>query len=308
MSSRATTWLAPLAALLSILAAGCASAPVGTQRPPASPSEHRSLLSIRKALTFHASLDQGTDADFAAGDPWMYQAPGLERRRETRPGLPSDGSVRIDPGAGRHGGALHFTKRSDAVVFYRAAGNVPWHGSPWSGAISFWLRADTNALAMGFCDPLHVTPRGWDDAAFFVEFERRTNDVPFRLGAYADRKVWNPQNRPWGEMSAAEKPVLVAPTPAFEANRWTHVAFSWENFNTGRGDGFVRLWLDGVDAGRISERTQTFTWNPADTRLLLGIGYIGWIDDVAVFNRALADAEIRRIRELPRGVRSLYAP
>ena len=44
-------------------------------------------------------------------------------------------------------------------------------------------------LEPGFCDPVQITPRAWNDAAFFVEFEKRPESIPFRLGVYADLGV-----------------------------------------------------------------------------------------------------------------------
>lgn len=298
--------LVALYGLALLLTGGCST--TGVDRSASHSSGPRPLGSLRRALTFHASFDGSTDADFAAGDPWLYQAPDLDHRLDARPGLPDDGSVSLEVAGGRHGGALYFVKRTTPVAFYRGAGNLAWRASTWSGTVSFWLRVDPRALPMGFCDPVNITPRSWDDGAFFVEFERRTNDAPFRLGAYPDRKIWNPQGRVWAEMSASEKPILAVDQPPFTADRWIHVVFTWENFNTGRNNGTTHLSIDGIEVGSITARTQTFTWDPAETRILLGVGFEGWLDDLAVFSRALTQTEIRRIRDLPHGIRSLFSP
>lgn len=298
MFTSATDSLRWLSLLLLLLAMGCAG------RSGSSPGE----ASLRKALTFHASFDRGSDADFAVADGWLYQAPAMDKWSEAKPGLPADGAIRVVPGEGKFGGALRFDRKVEPVVFYRAQGNVPWRNADWSGTISLWLRTDLERLAPGFCDPVQLTPRAWNDAAFFVEFERRERDVPFRLGAYADFKVWNPANREWSRIPPAERPLLTVDGPPFAGDRWTHVAFTWQRYNTGRADGIAVLYLDGAQVGALRNRTQTFTWDPAQTRLLLGLSYVGWIDDVAVFNRALDGTEIQQIRRLPRGIRSLLQP
>lgn len=267
---------------------------------------NKEYVALRKALTFHASFDRGSDADLAQADAWLYHAPAMEKWSEARPGLPSSGNIRVVPGEGRFGGALRFEKRADPVVFYRGQQNVPWTAQSWSGSVSVWLRADFAELAKGYCDPVQITPRAWNDAAFFLEFEKRDHDVPFRLGAYADLKVWNPQNRDWGTLKPSEKPLITVDGPPFSRDRWTHVVFTWQGFNTGSADAVALLYLDGAQVGAIRNFTQTFTWNPADLRLLLGVGYIGWIDEVAVFHRALTSQEIQVIRQLPRGIRSLH--
>lgn len=266
----------------------------------------RGATAIRSALTFHASFDRGTDADYATGDPWIYQAPAMNRIKEdARPGLPMGDTVRQVPGAGRYGGALRFARKSDAIVFYRGQDNVPWAAQDWSGTISFWLRADFKELAEGYADPMQVTTRAWNDGAMFVEFEKRPAGVPFRLGAYADLKVWNPKNRDWGTIPKPELPLLTVNGPPFSGDRWTHVAITWERFNTGKPEGDATLYLDGARIGTIRGRTQTFTWDPADIRLMLGVGYVGWMDDLAVFRRSLSAEEIQQVRTLPLGIRSL---
>ncbi len=279
--------------LVAVAGAGCSSVPGFRSRVP----------SPKEALTFHASFDRGSDADFAVGDPWIYHAPRMDAWDETAPGLPE--GVHVVPGEGRFGGALRFEQRMDPVVFYRAEDNVPWAKENWSGTVSFWLRADLESLPEGFCDPVQITPRGWNDAAFFVEFERRADRVPFRLGVYSDFRVWNPDNRKWDEIPPEERPLVTVDGPPFGADRWTHVAFTWERFNTGASNGIAVLYLDGAQVGALTGRRQTFTWKVADARLLLGVGFEGWIDDLAVFNRALTPEEIASIRRLPAGIRSL---
>lgn len=260
---------------------------------------------LRSALSFHASFDRGTDADYATGDPWIYQAPTMDRIKEAKPGLPAGDLVKVVSGEGRYGGALRYARKSESIVFFKGKDNVPWVAQEWGGTISFWLRTDFKELADGYTDPMQVTTRAWNDAAIFAEFEKRTNGVPFRLGAYADFKVWNPKNRDWGTIPKPELPLITVNGPPFSGDRWTHVAITWEKFNTGKADGDATLYLDGVAIATIRDRTQTFTWNPADIRLMLGVGYVGWIDDVAVFRRSLTPEEIQKIRTLPQGIRSL---
>jgi len=290
-------------AVVTVLVAGCSSSPrSGTSGVVAGGVREAKLAS---SLTFHASFDRGTDADYARGDAWLYHAPGMDKWSEAKPGLPAGGTVKVVPGEGQFGGALRFPEKADPVVFYRAAGNLPWVRSEWGGTVSLWLRADFGELAKGFSDPVQITPRGWNDAAFFVEFEKRAADVPFRLGAYADFRVWNPRNLKWEDIAPADRPLVTVDGPPFSGTRWTHVAFTWERFNTGRPDGQAVLFLDGVQVGVLRGRTQTFTWDPAETRMVLGVGYVGWLDELAVFDRPLAAEEIQAVRRLPRGIASL---
>jgi hypothetical protein len=40
--------------------------------------------------------------------------------------------------------------------------------------------------------------------------------------------------------------------------------------------------------------------------MMLGLGYTGWMDDLAVFDRALTADEVRALNRLPRGVSDLH--
>lgn len=272
------------------------------------PGQNTSTLhALRTGLTFHASFDRGVDADYGAGDRKLYFAPSMKHPRAGQPGLPPGGHVNIAKGEGRFGDALRFHKKASEMVFFQSERNMVYAKDNWSGTVSLWLRVDPEKeLAMGFCDPIQITPREWNDAAFFVEFEKRTNSIPFRLGAYADFKVWNPQNRDWNSISMAEKPLITVNKPPHSGDRWTHVVFTFERFNTGRPDGVAKLYLNGELHGVLSPRGQTFTWDPSRALVMLGLNYIGMLDELAIFNRALADQEIRTLYQLREGVASLH--
>jgi hypothetical protein len=259
---------------------------------------------LAQALVFHAPFDSSVDAKYAAGDPRLYWSPTWARRQEAQPGLPPTDTTHA-AGAGRFGDALRFSRRGAPIVFYQGGANTPYRASDWNGAVSFWLSADPAELSTGFCDPLQITPRAWNNGAFFVEFEKSAAAAPFRLGVYADFTVWNPTKRDFKEIPPEERPLVTVETPPFAKGRWTHVVFSWDSFNTGRADGVARLYLDGVPRGALTGRQQTFTWDPAETKIAMGLGYIGLFDELAVFNRSLTDAEVAALHTLERGIATL---
>jgi Concanavalin A-like lectin/glucanases superfamily len=261
---------------------------------------------LRKALTFHAGFDGTTDAAHAAGDPKLYWAPSSKQRADAKPGLPESGEVQRAAGAGRFGDALRFTAKKSPVVFFRGARNMPFEKTDWSGTVSFWLSTDpAGELETGFCDPVQITPRAWNDAAFFVEFEKTPEAIPFRLGVYADLNIWNPDKRRFADIPAHERPLVTVDKPPFAKGKWTHVAFAFERFNTGKPDGTARLYLDGEPRGTLSPRQQTFTWDVESTVIGLGLSYVGMLDELSIFNRALSDREIRAVYALEKGVGSL---
>jgi len=261
---------------------------------------------FRDALTFHASFNHGVDADFALGDPKLYSAPSLSKRGEAQTGLPASSEIILAKGEGRFGHGLRFARKKSPLVFFQAEKNVEYRPTNWSGTVSFWLSTDpANELEPGFCDPIQITPRAWNDAAFFVEFEKRKESIPFRLGVYSDFKVWNPQNRKWEDIPFGDKPLVTVEKPPFLRGQWTHVLFTFENFNTGASNGVPKLYLDGKYQGALSPRQQTFTWDPARTLVMLGVGYIGLFDELSIFKRPLTEKEIEALYQLKGSIGSL---
>lgn len=288
-----------LAAAALVGSAGAlAGSPAASQDPRAS---------LARALVFHAPFDGGVAARTAPGDPQLHWAPSWNRRQEAQPGLPPSGETRHAPGEGRFGDALRFTKRGGPLVFFNGGANSPWAARDWQGTASLWLNTDPQAeLQEGFCDPIQLLGRAWNDASLWVEFEKRPDgSAPFRLGVYADLAVWNPEKRRIQDIPPADRPLVTVEPPPFSKGKWTHVVFTWTSFNTGRPDGVARLYLDGQERGALTGREQTFTWTPADSKITLGLNYIGLLDELAIFNRALTPAEVNALYRLDKGVGAL---
>ena len=262
---------------------------------------------LASSLVFHAPFDQSPDAVVGGGDRRFQTGPKWEAPRKTEAGLPTNGAVWIDPHAGRHGGALRFERKISEVVGFRVPGNFPWKPTAWSATVSFWLRTTPEIdIPKEYSDVIQITSKAWDDASLFVEFTPDDNPKHLRLGTYADKKVWNPEGRDWGKMPLSEKPLIVLTKPPFRREEWHQVVFTCENFNTGKPDGRVALYIDGQPVGRLSDRQHTYTWNGDDAVMMLGLGYTGWMDDLAVFNRALSAEEVRVLNRLPEGVQGLH--
>jgi hypothetical protein len=257
------------------------------------------------ALTFHAPFDGTTDAAYAAGDPRLYSARDRRSAAVAKPEVNPE-QVKLVRAGGRHGDAVRLTLKASPLVFYRGQRNIQYAERDWSGTVSVWLSLDPDReLAPGYSDPLIITPRSWDDASLFVDFTR--DDVPrrFRFAAFADKAVWNPAGRGWDDVPVAERPMIEVARPPFASGTWTHVAWTWSGFNAEGTGGALRGYLDGKPAGTVSGRRQRYTWNPAEVLIALGVEYNGLVDELAIFNRALSDDEIRTLHALPTGVASL---
>lgn len=260
---------------------------------------------LRSALLLHASFDRGLNADFAVGDATLYTAP-TGNRNQARPGLPDDELVVVAKGEGRHGDALHFTKKMKPVVFYRGEKNLGYNTKSWSGAVSVWLKLDPDKdLEPGYCDPLQFVAQGWEEGNMFIEFSKDHTPRHFRYAILPVKRLWNPENRGWEDIPDSERPMVPVYRPAFSRDRWTHVVFCFGNLNTGEKNAWGRLYIDGRNQGQFDGWLGTFNWEVDKSALTLGLAYVGLLDDLAVFNRALTDAEVKHLHELKAGVADL---
>lgn len=250
----------------------------------------------RDALILYAPFDGDTEARVAEGDKTLYHAPKIEFPAKAEPGLPASGSVTIEKGAGKFGDALRFHKKVSEFVFFKAKGNFPYRQRNMSGTVSFWLRLSPDEdLDPGYTDPIQITSKSWDNAAFFVEFSKDEKPREFRLGIYADYEVWNPDKRDWNSIPMKEKPLLAVINPPFNREKWTHVAWTFRNFNTGQKNGEAVLYLDGKRQGTLGPREQRFSWDIETAMIMLGLSYKGLWDDLAIFNRDLRESEIQEL-------------
>ena len=279
-------WTAPL----------CSTEPARALGPVGPAAE-----ALRESLTFYASFDDSVDADVAKGDARLFTSPN-GKREDAKPGLQRDDVALVK--TGRHGGGLLFAKKSSAVVYFEAAKNVAYSQGAMRGTVSFWLSLDpAKDLEPGFCDPIQITDKTWNDAAIWVDFSKE-NPREFRLGAFADKKVWNPTDRKFDDIPENERPMVPVRKPPFAKGRWTHVVFTYDGFNARNGDGTAKLYLDGKLQGELVRR-QVFTWDPSKTRILLGLSYIGLFDELSIFDRALTADEVNSLYRLDGGLQSL---
>lgn len=251
--------------------------------------------SLEESLLFHVPFDGSVDATVALGDKAMYTAENLKREVVKAGQLRSN--VRLNATGGRHGGCLEFLDRSDQVLMFKGE-NVGFKATDWSGTISLWMRLSPDAdLKPGYCDPLQITDKAWNDAAFFIDFDK---DLPrdFRLGVFSEYSRWNPQDIPWEKLPVAERPMIVVKESSFDRDRWTHVAWTFSGLNSRDGNlpSVCKLYIDGVLQGSL-DRSVTMHWDLSKTALMLGIEYIGSIDDLAIFDRALRAEEVLGIAQ-----------
>ncbi len=248
---------------------------------------------LKKDLVFHADFDTGLDAGVAKGDKRLYSAASYDKQAAAKPGL--DGTdVEFAPGAGRNGsGALRFRKKNTKAVFFRAEDNVPFDAANWSGTLSFWLNLSPDQdLEPGYCDPIQLTDKAYNDSAIWVDFTKDDKPRHFRLGVFGALKVWNPEDLAPDKNPAFDKRLVVVKKPPFERGKWTHVAVAYKGLGA---DGSATLYVNGVSQGTTTGIKEPFAWDKRVAAIRLGVSYVGLLDDVAIFRRPLSAAEVKRL-------------
>jgi hypothetical protein len=129
---------------------------------------------------------------------------------------PTD-EVRLAPQAGRFGGALHFTKKSNFRPAFKDAGALGYNAKNWSATVSVWLRLNPDEdLEPGYCDPVQIVGDDSKKGFIFLEWSK---DKP-RFFRYAIRPlfpIWNPNNVPWDEIPVEKRPMAQWPGRRFHA-------------------------------------------------------------------------------------------
>lgn len=266
------------------------------------PARAQTLAPLRQALTFHATFDTGLNADFSRGtkDCLVRTSQGV---------VPAafNEELRHAPDAGRFGGALHFTKKGNTRPQFKGAGILGYNTNSWSATVSVWLKLDPDKdLEPGYCDPLQIVGDDTKKGFIFLEWSKDESPRHFRFAIRPLIQLWNPNNLDWAKMTAAQRPAVNLERAPFSREAWTHAVFTLENLNHPAAKPAGRLWLNGQLQGSIENWNLTLGWNPDAVQLVLGASYVGHLDDLAVFNRAFTDAEVKQLHGLKQGVRELH--
>jgi hypothetical protein len=209
------------------------------------------------------------------------------------------------PGRDGFGTALQFTEKNTSAIFYKAEEKVAYSGADWSGTVSFWLSLTPDQdLAPGYCDPIQITDQAYNDAAVWVDFTN-FNPRQFRLGVFGDLESWNPEGLSSDENPGFQENLVVVKEPPFERESWTHVVITYSGLGSG-SNGTARLYLDGLLQGEIQDILEPFSWDLAEAQLRIGVNYVGFFDELALFDRPLTEGEVTLLHGLQGGVTALH--
>jgi hypothetical protein len=254
---------------------------------------------VLKAVTFYASFDEAVKGDFGGGDlaaGTRYPHPTEKGQFVFEKGF--DATVlKVAKGKGVAGGAFEAT---DAVpkngwLYFPVKGNVAYKKGGWSGSVSVWCNTDPNRLIKAkFCDPLQITQNGYDNGALWFDFnDAKPRDL--RFGAFTAR----PDGRKAVPETDPKAPLVRAPGNTWKAGEWHHVALTFRNLDTGKANAVAALYIDGKRIGEVKDQAIAMGWDVEKAGVYLSLGYVGLLDEFALFDRALTAEDVGLLHKKP---------
>ncbi|OAI47224.1 hypothetical protein AYO44_09905 [Planctomycetaceae bacterium SCGC AG-212-F19] len=253
---------------------------------------------LKKAVTLYASFDEAVKADYSGGDGAVYTGVRPE------PGKPKpepikgvDTKVFTVAKKGVAGGCLEALDGlpNNGRAFFAAKGNIAFKKGGWGGAMSMWINFDPDKMLKAkFCDPVQITQKGANNGGIWFDFnDAKPRDM--RHGAFPAVKE--------GEKAQSEDdpkaPMVRVPKVGYKSGDWHHIVFSWKNFDTGKPDAVSQFWVDGKLIGEVKDRAIAMDWDIDKAGIFFSINYIGLLDEMAIFNRALTAEEIALLQKKP---------
>lgn len=254
---------------------------------------------VRKAVSFYASFDRAVRGDLGGGglEPGTrFNHPTEKNQFVFEKGI-NEKVFRIAPKLGVQGGALEAADVLDrnGRIYFPVKGNLAFQKGGWSGAVSVWCKTDPNLLLKTkFCDPVQITEKGAGNGGIWFDFnDAKPRDL--RHGAFP---VVPPGQKGIGEADP-NAPLVRVPGINWKQEEWHHVVLSWQNFDTGKPDAVSILYIDGKKVGEIRGQSIAMEWDVDKAGIYFAVMYIGLLDELALFNRSLTEAEVRLLHSQP---------
>ncbi|MBN9518752.1 hypothetical protein J0H58_09570 [bacterium] len=259
---------------------------------------------VRAAVTFYASFDEVVGGDVGRGDlgPKSRYNHATEKGKFVHKTGYDATLMVVAKKKGIAGGALEVTdvQPRNGRMYFPAKGNLAYKAGGWGGSVSVWCKTDPDrVLKTPFCDPVQITQKGANNGGLWFDFnDAKPRDL--RHGAFPAV--------PDGQKGVAESdpnaPLVRVPRVGWTADDWHHVALTWANLDTGRPDAVTALYIDGRRIGEVKGRALAMGWDIDQTGVYVAVGYIGLLDELALFDRPLTPAEVAALHRTP----ALLAP
>jgi hypothetical protein len=254
---------------------------------------------VRSAVTFYASFDETVAGDAGGGSlapQTRYTHPTEKGQFVFEKGYEA-GVLKVAKGKGVAGGALEATgaQPRGGRLFFPAKGNLAYKPGGWGGSLSVWCKTDPDTMIPSrFCDPVQITQKGANNGGLWFDFnDAKPRDL--RHGAFP---VVPEGKKGVGEDDPAA-PMVRVPKVGWKAADWHHVVVTWANLDTGRPDAVTALYIDGKLIGEVKGNAIAMGWDIDKAGVYLALGYVGLLDEFALFGRPLTAAEVRALHQSP---------
>lgn len=247
---------------------------------------------LKKAVTLYASFDEAVRGDFGGGDLTVSTRTNHPTKKGEfvfKKGF-DDNVFTIAKDKGVSGGCLDVTNIIDdnGRIFFPAKGNIAYKKSGWAGSVSVWINTDPNKLLVTpFCDPVQITQKGANNGGIWFDFN---NNKPrdLRMGVFPAV----PAGKKGASESDEDAPMVRVPRVLFKQGDWHHVVLTWDHFDTGNDPAKAILYINGKKIGQVKDRPIAMDWDIEKTGIYIAVNFIGFLDEFAVFNRALTMEEV----------------
>ncbi len=189
-------------------------------------------------------------------------------------------------------------------IFVPAKGNIAYKADGWGGSVSMWCKINPDKmLKTSFCDPVQITQKGANNGGLWFDFnDAKPRDL--RHGAFPAI----PEGKKGVGEDDPNAPMVRVPKIGWQAEDWHHVVITWENLDTGKDNAVTSLYIDGKLLGQVKGKAIAMGWDIEKAGIYVAIGYIGLIDEFAVFDRALTATEVTSLQKMPGMLASLKTP
>ena len=261
---------------------------------------------LRKAVTLYASFDESPRADFGGGDLTFSTRSNnpKEKGKFVIEKAFNSKVFRTAKGKGVVGGCLEAADvlPNNGRIFFPAKGNIAFKSGGWGGTLSVWINTDPNKLLKTrFCDPIQMTQKGANNGGIWFDFnDAKPRDM--RMGVFPMIPAGKTGIK---EESDPNAPMVRVPKVGFKSGDWHHIVLRWQNFDTGKKDALASLFIDGKKIGDVKDREIAMGWDVDKAGIYVAVSYIGLMDELALFNRPLTDAEVWLLHKKPGLLQSL---
>lgn len=252
---------------------------------------------VRKAVTLYASFDDGPKADFGGGDLTLWsRTPDEKDKGKFIFDHGFDASV-IKAAKGVAGPCLDVVEvqPKNGRLYFPAKGNIAFKKGGWGGSLSTWINTDPNKIIKSkFCDPVQITQKGANNGGIWYDFnDAKPRDM--RMGMFPAI----PEGKTGIKEEDPAAPMVRMKDIGFKSGDWHHIVLTWQNFDTGKKDALATLYVDGKKIGDVKDYEIAMDWDIDKAGIYVALGYIGLMDELALFNRPLTADEVALLHKTP---------